>query len=43
MHTDGSCHCGLISFTAEIDPSRVTVCHCTDCQPLSGTTWCLYV
>jgi hypothetical protein len=36
MHIDGRCHCGLISFTAEIDPSRVTVCHCTDCQALSG-------
>jgi hypothetical protein len=36
MHIDGSCHCGLISFTAEIDPSSVTVCHCTDCQALSG-------
>lgn len=36
MHISGSCHCGLISFTAEIDPSRVTVCHCTDRQALSG-------
>jgi len=36
MHIDGSCHCGLISFTAEIDPSNVTACHCTDCQTLSG-------
>ena len=36
MHIDGACHCGLISFTAEIDPSRVMVCHCTDCQVLSG-------
>ena len=36
MHIDGSCHCGSISFTAEIDPSNVTVCHCTDCQTLSG-------
>ena len=36
MHIDGACHCGSISFTADIDPSRVTVCHCTDCQILSG-------
>lgn len=36
MHIDGSCHCGAISFTAEIEPSRVGVCHCTDCQVLSG-------
>ena len=37
MKIDGACHCGLISFTAEIDPSRVMVCHCTDCQVLSGS------
>lgn len=36
MHIDGACHCGLISFTADIDPARVMVCHCTDCQMLSG-------
>ncbi len=36
MQIHGACHCGLISFTAEIDPSRVMVCHCTDCQVLSG-------
>jgi hypothetical protein len=37
MHIDGACHCGQISFTAEIDPSRVMICHCTDCQVLSGS------
>lgn len=36
MHIDGACHCGAVSFTAEVDPSRVMVCHCTDCQVLSG-------
>ena len=36
MHIDGACHCGLISFAAEIDPMGVTVCHCVDCQVLSG-------
>ena len=36
MLIDGSCHCGAISFTAEVEPSRVSVCHCTDCQVLSG-------
>jgi hypothetical protein len=36
MQIDGACHCGLISFTAQIDPLRVMVCHCTDCQVLSG-------
>jgi hypothetical protein len=32
----GGCHCGRIRFEAEVDPERVTLCHCTDCQRLSG-------
>ena len=36
MQIDGACHCGAVSFSAEVDPSRVMVCHCTDCQVLSG-------
>jgi hypothetical protein len=36
MKIDGSCHCGAITFEAEIDPANVNVCHCTDCQTLSG-------
>ncbi|MEO6407769.1 MAG: GFA family protein [Burkholderiaceae bacterium] len=37
MQINGACHCGSIKFTAEIDASRVMVCHCTDCQVLSGS------
>ena len=36
MKVDGSCHCGKISLTAEVDPSTAVVCHCTDCQILAG-------
>ena len=43
MQIDGSCHCGLISFTAEVDPSRVVVCHCSDCQVLSGSSFRIIV
>lgn len=39
MKVDGQCHCGAIKFTAEIDPERVVICHCTDCQALSGTSF----
>jgi hypothetical protein len=35
----GRCHCGQISYEAEIDPARVGVCHCTDCQKLTGTAF----
>ena len=37
MHIDGACHCGAITFSAQIDPSRVMVCHCSDCQVFSGS------
>jgi hypothetical protein len=36
MLIDGACHCGVVTFTAEVDAGRVMVCHCTDCQVLSG-------
>ena len=36
MKIDGSCHCGKITLTAEVDPSTAMVCHCTDCQIISG-------
>ena len=39
MQVDGQCHCGAIAFTARIDPDRVRICHCTDCQQLSGTAF----
>jgi hypothetical protein len=39
MKVTGRCHCGQISFEAEVDPDRVTVCHCTDCQTLTGTAF----
>lgn len=39
MQIDGRCHCGRIRYVAEIDPGRVVVCHCTDCQALTGTAF----
>lgn len=39
MKIEGGCHCGFISYTAEIDPQDVGICHCTDCQTLSGTAF----
>ncbi len=39
MKIDGSCHCGALTFEAEIDPDGVSVCHCTDCQSMSGTAF----
>lgn len=39
MRVDGSCHCGKIRFEADVDPASVTICHCTDCQQLTGTAF----
>ncbi len=39
MHITGACHCGAISYEAEIDPATVSVCHCTDCQTFSGSAF----
>lgn len=39
MKIDGRCHCGEISFEADVDPETVEVCHCTDCQTLSGSAY----
>ena len=39
MNVTGACHCNNIQFTAEIDAAQVFVCHCTDCQTLSGSAF----
>jgi len=39
MHIDGGCHCGKIRYEADIDSENVLVCHCTDCQVLSGSAF----
>lgn len=38
MRVDGQCHCGAIAFEAEVDPAQVYLCHCSDCQAISGGT-----
>jgi hypothetical protein len=39
MKIDGGCHCGEITYEAEADPERTSMCHCSDCQKLSGTAF----
>ncbi len=43
MNVSGTCHCGSITFTALIDPSKVMVCHCADCQQLTGSAFRIVV
>jgi hypothetical protein len=39
MKVQGACHCGRIAYEAEVDPERVTLCNCTDCQMLTGSAF----
>jgi hypothetical protein len=39
MKIDGRCHCGAIAFDAEVDPASLNICHCTDCQTLTGSAF----
>ena len=39
MHVQGRCHCGQITYEAELDPDGIMICHCTDCQTLSGSAY----
>ncbi len=43
MKVDGACHCGHIRYRAEVDPALVEICHCTDCQTLSGSAFRIVV
>ena len=39
MKIEGCCHCGKISYEAEVNPDYVIICHCTDCQTISGSPY----
>ncbi len=39
MKIDGQCHCGRVRYTATVDPENASVCHCTDCQDISGSAF----
>lgn len=39
MKVEGQCHCGKIAFEAKVDPGTVSLCHCTDCQTMTGSAY----
>lgn len=43
MKIEGACHCGYITYKASVDPGTVAICHCTDCQALSGSAFRTFV
>ena len=36
MNIDGECLCGRVRYEARINPERVAICHCTQCQVMSS-------
>ena len=39
MKIEGGCHCGYIKYEADVDPEGAGICHCTDCQIISGSAF----
>lgn len=39
IEIDGGCHCGRIAYRAKVAPQSVAICHCADCQTLSGSPY----
>jgi hypothetical protein len=35
----GGCLCGAIRYAVTADPVRVTICHCTFCQKITGSAY----
>ncbi len=39
MKVEGRCHCGEITYEAVVNHGGVSICHCTDCQMLTGSAF----
>ncbi|WP_207538185.1 GFA family protein [Sabulicella rubraurantiaca] len=39
MKVDGQCHCGAITYEAEVEVDAIAICHCLDCQRLAGSAF----
>ena len=39
MKVHGSCHCGNITYEADVDPDSAHICNCSDCQMLTGSAF----
>ena len=38
----GQCRCGQVRLSVRGDPSRVGLCHCTDCRQESGSAYTFF-
>ena len=39
MKVEGRCHCGAIAYEAEVERNSINLCHCADCQMLTGSAF----
>ena len=39
MKIDGGCYCGYITYEAEAELDKARICHCTDCQTMTGSAF----
>jgi hypothetical protein len=39
MQVEGQCHCGAIAYEAQVEVDKIAICHCADCQMLSGSVF----
>jgi Glutathione-dependent formaldehyde-activating enzyme len=39
MKVQGRCHCREVQYEAEVEPGTITVCHCLDCQTMTGSAF----
>jgi hypothetical protein len=39
MKVEGHCHCGAIAYEADVEPGTINICHCGDCQMLTGSVF----
>ena len=39
MKVEGHCHCGAIAYEGEAEVGAIGVCHCADCQALTGSAF----
>ena len=40
---DGHCLCGAVSYTTDAEPLFCAICHCTNCQRQTGTSFSIVV
>lgn len=40
---DGSCLCGSVKYSSDVEPIMTAVCHCKNCQQQTGTAFSIVV